>query len=80
MNWKRTGFLSLLMTGLIVGPVSAQGKEDPEFIKKSPTIGEPLPDLTVYTADGKEFKTSSLRGHYTVLDFGCLLVPAWIKF
>jgi cytochrome oxidase Cu insertion factor (SCO1/SenC/PrrC family) len=72
MHSIRVSFLSLWVTGLLVGSVSAQGKEDPEFIKKSPTIGEPLPDLTVYTADGKEFKTSSLKGHYTVLDFGCL--------
>jgi cytochrome oxidase Cu insertion factor (SCO1/SenC/PrrC family) len=48
------------------------GKEDPEFLKSSPTVGEMFPDLTVYSADGKEFKTSSLRGHYTVVAFGCL--------
>ena len=29
-----------------------------------------LPDLTVYAADGKEFKTPSPRGHYTVFAFG----------
>ena len=69
----RTRLLSVLMAGLLAGPVSAQGgKEDPEWVKQSPTIGDALPDLTVHTADGKEFKTSSLRGHYTVLDFGCL--------
>ena len=65
--------LSVLVTGLLIGPASAQpSKEDPEFLKKSPTIGESMPDLTVYSADGKEFKTSTLRGHYTVLSFGCL--------
>jgi len=65
--------LSVVMTGLVLSSVSAQpSKEDPEFLKKSPTIGEALPDLTVYSPDGKEFKTSSLRGHYTVLAFGCL--------
>jgi cytochrome oxidase Cu insertion factor (SCO1/SenC/PrrC family) len=73
MHSLRTRLLCLLATALLAGPVSAQGgKEDPEWVKQSPTIGDPLPDLTVYTADGKEFKTSSLRGHYTVLDFGCL--------
>jgi cytochrome oxidase Cu insertion factor (SCO1/SenC/PrrC family) len=72
MNSPRARLLALLLTGLFAGPVGAQGKEDPEWVKQSPTIGEPLPDLTVYTADGKEFKTSSLRGHYTVIDFGCL--------
>lgn len=42
------------------------------FVKEKPTLGDPLPDLTVYDPDGKEFKLSSLRGHYTVLTFGCL--------
>lgn len=70
---RQVRLLSMLVTGFVFGPVSAQpSKEDPEFLKKSPTIGEALPDLTVYSADGKEFKTSSLRGHYTVLSFGCL--------
>jgi cytochrome oxidase Cu insertion factor (SCO1/SenC/PrrC family) len=73
MHSIRTRLLGVLATALLAGPVSAQGgKEDPEWVKQSPTVGDPLPDLTVYTADGKEFKTSSLRGHYTVLDFGCL--------
>jgi cytochrome oxidase Cu insertion factor (SCO1/SenC/PrrC family) len=73
VNSHRARMLSLLVIGLMGGPVSAQGgKEDPEWVKQSPTIGDALPDLTVYTADGKEFKTSSLRGHYTVIDFGCL--------
>ena len=31
-----------------------------------------LPDVTVYDPQGQEVKTSSLRGHYTVLTFGCL--------
>jgi cytochrome oxidase Cu insertion factor (SCO1/SenC/PrrC family) len=70
---RQVRLLSMLVIGLVLGPASAQpSKEDPEFLKKSPTIGEALPDLTVYSADGKEFKTSSLRGHYTVLSFGCL--------
>jgi hypothetical protein len=69
MRFSRILIASLMATV----PVLAQpGKEDPEWVKKSPTVGDPLPDLTVYTADGKELKTSSLRGHYTVLDFGCL--------
>ena len=73
MTSNRARLVAVLMAGLWAGPVSAQGgKEDPEWVKQSPTIGDALPDLTVYTADGKEFKTSSLRGHYTVLDFGCL--------
>jgi cytochrome oxidase Cu insertion factor (SCO1/SenC/PrrC family) len=47
-------------------------KKDEEFLKEKPVVGDQLPDLTVYTPDGKEFKTADLRGHYTVLTFGCL--------
>jgi len=70
---RHARLLAVLVSGLALGPATAQpSKEDPEFLKKSPAIGDILPDLTVYSADGKEFKTSSLRGHYTVLSFGCL--------
>jgi cytochrome oxidase Cu insertion factor (SCO1/SenC/PrrC family) len=73
MRSHRSCLLVLLAAGLSAGPASAQpGRDDPEFLKKSPAVGEAFPDLTVYTADGKEFKTSGLRGHYTVLSFGCL--------
>jgi hypothetical protein len=34
--------------------------------------GMPLPDVTVYDAEGKEFMLRSLRGHYIVFVFGCL--------
>jgi cytochrome oxidase Cu insertion factor (SCO1/SenC/PrrC family) len=59
---------------LIAGSTAlAQPKKDEDaFVKEKPTIGDTLPDLTVYTPDGKEVKTSSWRGHHTVLVFGCL--------
>jgi cytochrome oxidase Cu insertion factor (SCO1/SenC/PrrC family) len=47
-------------------------KSDDDFAKARPTLGETIPDVTVYDSAGKEVKTSSLRGHYTVLTFGCL--------
>ena len=37
-----------------------------------PAVGSVLPDVTVYDEDGKEFSTKALRGHYSVLVFGCL--------
>ncbi|MFG0294318.1 MAG: redoxin domain-containing protein [Maioricimonas sp. JB045] len=46
-----------------------------EFLTLTPRVGERLPDVEVYTADGKPFRTSDLRGHYTVLTFGCLTCP-----
>ncbi len=47
-------------------------KSEAEFVKERPTVGDALPNVTVYDPDGKEVRTSSLRGHYTVLTFGCL--------
>jgi cytochrome oxidase Cu insertion factor (SCO1/SenC/PrrC family) len=47
-------------------------KSEEEFVAESPTLGDAIPDVTVYDSHGKEVKTSSLRGHYTVLTFGCL--------
>jgi cytochrome oxidase Cu insertion factor (SCO1/SenC/PrrC family) len=52
--------------------VAQGGREDPQWVQARPTLGDPFPELTVFTADGKEFKTSSLKGQYTVLAFGCL--------
>ncbi len=42
------------------------------FDETAPKIGALLPDVTCYDADGKEFKLRSLKGHHTVLLFGCL--------
>lgn len=42
------------------------------FDRAAPQIGDPLPDTAGLDADGKEFKLRSLKGHFTVLTFGCL--------
>ena len=47
-------------------------EREEEFVNSRPTIGDPLPVTTVYTSDGKPVSTADLRGHYTVLTFGCL--------
>ncbi|MEX2174579.1 MAG: hypothetical protein WD872_09465 [Pirellulaceae bacterium] len=46
-----------------------------EFLRSKPRIDDPLPDVTIYAADGSPLKTADLRGHYTVLTFGCLTCP-----
>jgi cytochrome oxidase Cu insertion factor (SCO1/SenC/PrrC family) len=61
-----------LLCALPAAALAQRPKDDDAFITDKPAVGDPLPDLTVYTPDGKEVKTSSLRGHYTVLTFGCL--------
>ncbi len=70
---------SLLMVGLVLtlSPklVHAQQRmieREQEFLRSKPKINDVLTDVTVYDVEGREVKTSSLRGHYTVLTFGCL--------
>ena len=71
----RVGQLFLIGLALAVLPGTAAAQKEQkeeEFLKARPAVGDPLPDVTVYTPDGKEFSTKSLRGHYSVLTFGCL--------
>ena len=71
-------FASLLVVALAFAAwpadIQAQRKQEreEEFLKSKPLVDDPLPDATVYSPDGTEFKTADLRGHYTVLTFGCL--------
>lgn len=69
----------LLVVLVFVGlssPVQAQRQKqkvnEEDFVKEAPIVGDSLPDVTVYSPNGTEFKTADLRGHYTVLTFGCL--------
>lgn len=75
LSWL-LAFGTAVLVGGLSGPASAQNKKekksDEEFVTEKPAVGDELPNLTVYSPDGKEFKTADLRGHYTVLTFGCL--------
>ena len=37
-----------------------------------PRVGDRLPVVTAYDANGREFSLTELRGEYSVLVFGCL--------
>ncbi len=50
-------------------------EREQEFMESAPELNSLLPDLTVFTPEGGSFETSELRGHYTVLTFGCLTCP-----
>lgn len=39
---------------------------------QTPAPGTMLPKVTAFDEQGQEFSTTSLRGSYTVLVFGCL--------
>ena len=71
---RYTVLLAILLAAI---PATAFGqrkkkKNDDAFSREKPAVGEMLPDLVVYDPSGKELITSSLRGHHTVLTFGCL--------
>jgi cytochrome oxidase Cu insertion factor (SCO1/SenC/PrrC family) len=71
---RRFRFVLITLAAAIPALASAQQQKrnDADFVKEKPAIGEVLPEVSVYSPDGKEFRTSDLRGHYTVLTFGCL--------
>ena len=49
-----------------------QALED-RFNAAAPSIGQQVPDVPVYTADGEKLGFRNLvRGHYSVVVFGCL--------
>lgn len=73
--------LSLFLAGSVVfgfltSPVSAQQRNPrrqlAENFARGPKVGEKLPDIAAYDADGKPFKVSSLKGSHAVIVFGCL--------
>ncbi len=49
-----------------------KANDNATFRKASPSIGEALPDLSGYDEQGNEFSLDELKGHLTVLVFGCL--------
>jgi cytochrome oxidase Cu insertion factor (SCO1/SenC/PrrC family) len=74
MTMKRFALAALLLA--LAGPAAVAQKEkgtsDEDFPLQKPAVGDTIPDLTVHDPSGKEVKLSDLRGHYTVLTFGCL--------
>ena len=57
---------------LTVSTVSAQSPRGRGWFSGGPKVGDALPDVVAFDADGKEFSLKALRGHYSVLVFGCL--------
>lgn len=71
------GVLTLI---LVSAPLAAQTEGDPtnrdgvqqRFRASGLRTGEAFPDVSIYDADGKPFRTGDLKGRYTVLVTGCL--------
>ena len=54
------------------GGESGRDRLSRRFDSASPKLGEPLPDVSGFTADGKPVSLRALKGDYKVLVFGCL--------
>lgn len=54
------------------GHAQTMRDREKEFLQSKPVIGDVMPNVTVFSPDGSPFHTADLRGHYTVLTFGCL--------
>ena len=73
-HWS-AAVIAVALVGLAAEAAWAQrrgGRPNGRFEQRSPDVGQPLPDLTVFAADGKKVSLRSLRGSHTVLVFGCL--------
>lgn len=73
----RIGLTVATLAAPLAAPYEARAQRrerqtEAEFVASKPTVGDPLPAVVVYDVDGREVTTGSLRGHYTVLNFGCL--------
>ena len=68
MTWSRSAVPLCLLAIFASTVVAQRGPGRANF----PEAGSLLPDVVVYDDQGDEFSTKSLRGHYSVLVFGCL--------
>lgn len=76
----RNQILALTALLFVAAPVIAQQPNRDEmrrrsaaiFNRKAPAVGQLAPDVTLLQSDGKPLKLRDLRGHHTVLVFGCL--------
>jgi len=55
-----------------VGPRRGGGRLNQRFSRESPAVGDRLPHVSGYDAEGRPFELENLQGSYTVLVFGCL--------
>ena len=71
--WALGLLASLGIAGFVQAQLHPRERTSRRFESTAPAVGEPLPDLAVYDAGGKELRVGELlQGHYTVIVLGCL--------
>jgi cytochrome oxidase Cu insertion factor (SCO1/SenC/PrrC family) len=71
--WRSCRLLSILAVSCLsaVAVGQSQVRSGPGSVN-FPTVGSSLPVVQVFDDEGNSFSTKSLRGHHSVLVFGCL--------
>ncbi len=73
MRRRILGVALLAVVLVAFQPLQAQPRRPGSFSDSVPDVGEALPDLTLYDAEGETVQLQGLlQGHYTVLVLGCL--------
>ena len=80
-QWFLAGLLGLALGG----PLAAQsahlhhGSDNVAFMEHPPHIGKPVPNVSGYDDQGKEFLLGNLKDQYTVLVFGDLTNASFLR-
>ena len=67
-TWSAVASVCLALS--LATPGLAQGRQNRPL--GGPAVGDPLPALSGYDAEGDTFEFSRLKGKHTVIVFGCL--------
>lgn len=65
-------FVGFVISVVTIGDVQAQRRSGGNANWDLPSVGSTIPNVDLFDEQGKPFSTASLRGHYSVLVFGCL--------
>lgn len=61
-----------LIANAIPAPMEFVDEFNLQFSKRKPLVGDGIGDLVAFDENGDELDFASLKGKYTVLNFGCL--------
>lgn len=63
---------SILVLALAASASAQRPGRRPSAFDQATKVGEMIPDVSGFDASGKPLNLRDLKGHYTVLVFGCL--------
>lgn len=69
---RRRDVVKEVMANSTPAPMEFADEFNLRFSKQKPLVGDTIGDLVAFDENGEELDFASLRGKYTVLNFGCL--------